>query len=78
MDEFNIPYITAKQYICLKQIKKIVHDNNVRCEQAFVDTYDEIVENAYNISMPIYIYIQLMGLKFQKPMKMIVMKNSNA
>ena len=26
MDEFDIPYITAKQYICREQIKQFEHD----------------------------------------------------
>ena len=51
MNELNIPYITAKQCICLKQMKKIEHENNIKYEQAFLDTYSDIVENGYNISM---------------------------
>jgi hypothetical protein len=51
MDEFNIPYIIAKQYICLKQIKKFESENNIKYEQAFLDTYNEIIENGYNISL---------------------------
>ena len=27
MDELNIPYITAKKYICLKQIKRFEYEN---------------------------------------------------
>ena len=51
MEEFNIPYITAKQYISLKQRKQFEHDNNKKYEQALLDTYNDIVENGYNISM---------------------------
>jgi CO dehydrogenase/acetyl-CoA synthase epsilon subunit len=51
MEEFNIPYITAKQYISLKQRKKYELENNKKYEQALLDTYNDIVENGYNISM---------------------------
>ena len=51
MEEFNIPYITAKQYISLKQRKKFELENNKKYEQALLDTYNDIVENGYNISM---------------------------
>ena len=30
INEFNIPYITAKQYISLKQRKQFEHDNNIK------------------------------------------------
>ncbi len=52
MNEFNhIPYITAKQYISLKQRKQFEHDNNIKYFQAYLNTYKDIVENGYNISM---------------------------
>ena len=51
MNELNIPYITAKQYICLKQMKKFEHENNIQYSHAFLNTYKDIVENGYNISM---------------------------
>jgi CO dehydrogenase/acetyl-CoA synthase epsilon subunit len=51
MEEFNIPYITAKQYISLKQRKQFEHDNKLKYEQALLNTYNDIVENGYNISM---------------------------
>ena len=51
MDEFNIPYITAKQYISLQKITEFESKNNIKYEQAFLDTYNEIIENGYNISM---------------------------
>jgi len=51
MNELNIPYITAKQYICLKQMKQIEYENNKKYEQIFLNTYNDIVENGYNISM---------------------------
>ena len=51
MDEFDIPYITAKQYICREQIKKFKHDKNIKYYQAYFDTYHDIIENGYNISL---------------------------
>ena len=51
MNELDIPYITAKQYICLQQIKRFERENNIKYNQAFLDTYNDIVENGYNISM---------------------------
>ena len=51
MNKLNIPYVTAKQYICLKQIKQIEYENNQKYEQIFLKTYNDIVENGYNISM---------------------------
>jgi hypothetical protein len=51
MNELDIPYITAKQYICLKQIKKFERENNIIYSHAFLNTYNDIVENGYNISM---------------------------
>jgi len=51
MNELNIPYITAKQYISLKQRKQFEYDNKLKYEQALLNTYNDIVENGYNISM---------------------------
>jgi len=51
MDELKIPYITAKQYICLKQIKRFEYENKVRYDQVFLKTYNDIVENGYNLSI---------------------------
>ena len=51
MNESNISYITAKQYISHKQRKQFEHDNNKKYYQALLDTYNDIVENGYNISM---------------------------
>ena len=51
MNELNIPHMTAKQYICLKQMKQIEYENNKKYEQIFLNTYNDIVENGYNISM---------------------------
>ena len=51
MDEFNISYITAKQYISRKQRKQFEQENNIKYDQALIDTYNDIVENGYNISM---------------------------
>ena len=38
MEEFNISFITAKQCICLKQVRQYEHDNNIKYSQAFLDT----------------------------------------
>ena len=35
MDELNIPYITAKQYICLKQIKRFEYENKINIIKYF-------------------------------------------
>ena len=51
MTELKIPYITAKQYICLKQIKRLEYENKVKYDQVFLKTYNDIVENGYNISI---------------------------
>ena len=51
MDEFNIPYITAEQYRSLQKITEFESKNNIKYEQAFLDTYNEIIQNGYNISM---------------------------
>ncbi len=51
MKELNISYITAKQYIFLKQRKQFERENNKKYDQAWLDTYIEIVENGYNISL---------------------------
>jgi hypothetical protein len=51
MNELNIPYITAKQYISLKQRKQFEQENIIKYEQALLDTYNDIVENYYNISI---------------------------
>ncbi len=51
MNELNIPYMTAKQYICIKQMKHLEYENNIKYEQIFLNTYNDIVENGYNISM---------------------------
>ena len=37
MNELTILYITAKQYICLKQIKEIESKNNIKYEHAFLN-----------------------------------------
>jgi hypothetical protein len=51
MKELDIPYITAKQYICLKQIKQFEYENNIKYEQAFLNTYNDIIENGYKLSL---------------------------
>jgi hypothetical protein len=51
MNELKIPYITAKQYICLKQLKEFEYENNIKCKEVVLNTYNDIVENGYKISM---------------------------
>ncbi len=51
MNELDIPHITAKQYICLKQMKQFEYENNIKYKQIFLNTYKDIVENGCNISM---------------------------
>jgi hypothetical protein len=51
MSELTIPHITAKQYICLKHIKPSEYKNIIRYDEVFLNTYNDIVENGYNISM---------------------------
>jgi hypothetical protein len=51
MNELNIPCITAKQYICLKQIKQFEYENKIKYDQVFLNTYNDIVENGYKLSM---------------------------
>jgi hypothetical protein len=35
MNELDIPYITAKQYICLKHIKQFEYEHNQRYDDVF-------------------------------------------
>ncbi len=53
MDEFDIPYITAKQYIYIyrEQIKQFEHDKKIKYYQAYFNTYHDIIEHGYNISL---------------------------
>jgi hypothetical protein len=51
MEKLDIPYITAKQYICLKQIKQFEYENKIKYDQVFLNTYNDIVENGYKLSM---------------------------
>ena len=51
MNELNIPYITAKQYICLKQIKQFEYENKIKYDQVFLNTYNDIIEGGYKLSM---------------------------
>ncbi len=51
MNKLNIPHITAKQYICLKQMKQFEYENIIKYKRVFLNTYNDIVENGYNISM---------------------------
>ena len=51
MNKLNLLYITAKQHRFLNQRKLLKHDNKLKYEPALLDTYNDIVENCYNISM---------------------------
>ena len=51
MDDLNISYITAKQYICLKQIKQFEYENKIKYDQVFLNTYNDIIEGGYKLSM---------------------------
>ena len=51
MDNLNISYITAKQYICLKQIKQFEYENKIKYDKAFLNTYNDIIEGGYKLSM---------------------------
>lgn len=51
MDKFNITYTRAVQYIFFKQKKQFEKDNDIKYHEAFIKTYNDIVENGYNISM---------------------------
>ena len=51
MDDLNISYITAKQYICLKQIKRFEYENKIKYDKAFLNTYNDIIEGGYKLSM---------------------------
>ena len=35
MSDLTIPHITAKQYICLKHIKQVEYENNIKYDQVF-------------------------------------------
>jgi hypothetical protein len=50
-DDLNISYITAKQYICLKQIKQFEYENKIKYDKAFLNTYNDIIEGGYKLSM---------------------------
>ena len=50
----SVPYCCdgrVSHDISLKQRKQFEHDNKLKCEQALLNTYNDIVENGYNISM---------------------------
>ena len=51
MDDLDISYITAKQYICLKQIKRFEYENKIKYDKAFLNTYNDIIEGGYKLSM---------------------------
>ncbi len=37
MTDLDIPYITAKQYICLKQIKQFEYEHNQTYDDVFIN-----------------------------------------
>jgi len=51
MDKFKITYTSAVQFIIFKQMKQFEKDNDIKYDEAFIKTYNDIVENGYNISM---------------------------
>ena len=51
MDDYNISYISAVQKIENKQKQRFKTDYNIEYEKLLLDTYNDIVENGYNISM---------------------------
>ena len=51
MDKFNISYANAKQFILYKQIQKYEEDFDIQYEKAFINTYKDLIENGYNISL---------------------------
>ncbi len=50
MEEFNISYITAKQYISLKQRKQFEHDKASCCAEHFVQIF--YVHSSWKIYFP--------------------------
>ncbi len=45
MNDLDIPYITAKQYICLKQIKQFEYEHNQRYDGVFLILHEAIKRN---------------------------------
>ena len=51
MDKFGISYANSKQFVLYSQLLKYENDNDIAYEKAFSKTYNDLVENGYNISM---------------------------
>ncbi len=44
MNELNIPYITTKQYICLKQMKQFEYEHNIKYKQIVLNEYNDMLK----------------------------------
>ena len=51
MDKFGISYANSKQFVLYSQLLKYEQDYDIAYEKAFSKTYNDLVENGYNISM---------------------------
>ena len=51
MDKFGISYANSKQFVLYNQLLKYEQDYDITYEKAFSKTYNDLVENGYNISM---------------------------
>ena len=51
MDKFNISYTRAVQYIIFKQKNRFNKDNDIDYDEALIKTYNDIIENGFNISL---------------------------
>jgi len=51
MDDYNISYISSVQKVENKQKQRFKNDYDIEYEKLLLDTYNDIIENGYNISM---------------------------
>ena len=56
MDKFNISYTRAVQYIYFKQRNRFNKDNDIKYDETFIKTVNDIIENdiienGFNISL---------------------------
>jgi hypothetical protein len=51
MKKYNISYTSAVRIIHDTQLKKFEEENDIKYYKALIDTYNDIVENGYNISL---------------------------
>ena len=51
MDKFGISYANSKQFVLYSQLLKYEQDCDIAYEKSFSKTYNDLVENGYNISM---------------------------